>query len=78
MLHQLTMDTSNHWLEILLTIRGIGIGLCMMPLTTAGMNAVPRHLVGRASSVSNVTRQVMGSFAIAILTAVMTNRQKLS
>jgi EmrB/QacA subfamily drug resistance transporter len=74
-LHMLTADTPNNWLDFILTVRGIGIGLSMMPLTTAGMNAVPRHLVGRASSVSNVTRQVMGSFAIAILTAIMTNRE---
>lgn len=74
-LHRLTVDTPNDWLSHLLTIRGIGIGMCMMPLTTVGMNAIPRHLVGKASSLSNVIRQVASSFGIAILTTVMTQRQ---
>ncbi|MGD8192178.1 DHA2 family efflux MFS transporter permease subunit [Brevibacillus ginsengisoli] len=73
-LHLLEIDTPNHWLDTVLTIRGIGIGLSMMPLSTVGMNAVPRHLVGRASSLSNVIRQVLGSLAIAIFTAIMTQR----
>jgi len=74
-LHRLTMDTPNEWLDMVLTIRGIGIGLCMMPLTTVGMNAVERSEVGRASSVSNVFRQVMGSLSIAVLTSIMSARQ---
>jgi EmrB/QacA subfamily drug resistance transporter len=76
-LHRLTVDTSNHWLDMVLTIRGLGIGLCMMPLTTVGMNAVPKQVVGRASSLSNVLRQVMGSLGIAVLTAIMTHQQTL-
>ncbi|HJV46493.1 MAG TPA: DHA2 family efflux MFS transporter permease subunit, partial [Bacillota bacterium] len=74
-LHRLTIDTPNHWLDFVLTLRGLGIGLCMMPLTTVGMNAVPKEAVGRASSVSNVIRQVAGTMAIAILTMLMMNRQ---
>jgi len=58
-----------------LTIRGIGIGLCMQTLSTAGMNAIPRASVGKASSLSNVIRQVMSSFGIAILTTIMSSRQ---
>ncbi|TVY05702.1 DHA2 family efflux MFS transporter permease subunit [Paenibacillus cremeus] len=74
-LHHLTTDTPNHWLDTLLTIRGIGIGLCMMPLTTAGMRAVLPQQVGNASPLSNVCRQVAGSLGIAIFTAIMSNRQ---
>lgn len=74
-LHMLTQQTPNHWLNVLLTIRGVGIGLCMMPLTTVGMATIAKEHVGRASSVSNVIRQVMASFGIAILTTIMTQRQ---
>lgn len=74
-LHHLTTDTPNHWLNTVLTIRGIGIGLCMMPLTTAGMRAVAPQQVGNASPLSNVVRQVAGSLGIAIFTALMSNRQ---
>ncbi|GAX92034.1 DHA2 family efflux MFS transporter permease subunit [Effusibacillus lacus] len=74
-LHNLTVDTPNRWLDMVLTIRGIGIGLCMMPLTTAGMNAVEKHRIGQASGLGNVVRQIAGSFGIAVLTAIMQQRQ---
>jgi EmrB/QacA subfamily drug resistance transporter len=73
-LHVLTDQTSTQWISGLLIFRGIGIGLCMMPLTSAGMNTLPNHLIGRASSLSNVIRNVMASFGIALLTSIMSNR----
>ncbi|AEI46205.1 DHA2 family efflux MFS transporter permease subunit [Paenibacillus mucilaginosus] len=76
-LHHLTVDTPNHWLNVLLTVRAIGIGLCMMPLSTAGMNAIPTSQIGNASPLSNVCRQVAGSMGIALLTAIMSNRQTI-
>lgn len=74
-LYHLSIDTPHHWLDMVLTIRGLGIGLCMMPLTTAGMNAVMPQQIPNASSLSNVSRQVFGSLGIAIFTAMMSNRQ---
>jgi EmrB/QacA subfamily drug resistance transporter len=74
-LHLLTENTPHDWLNVLLTIRAIGIGLVMMPLTTAGMNAIPTHQIGNASPLSNVCRQVAGSMGIAIFTSIMSNRQ---
>jgi EmrB/QacA subfamily drug resistance transporter len=73
-LHRLTIDTPHEWLDTVLVIRGIGIGLCMMPLSTAGMNAVAPHQVGNASSVSNLVRQVAASMGLAVLTAIMQKR----
>lgn len=74
-LHQLTVNTPNSWLNVAMMVRAMGIGLCLMPFTTAGMNSIPKELVGRASSVSNVVRQVAGTMSIAILTTIMSNRQ---
>lgn len=74
-LHKLTIDTPTHWLTTVLAIRGLGMGLCMMPLTTAGMNTVPMHLIGRASGLGNVIRQIAGSFGIAVMTVIMQQRQ---
>ncbi|SFI80484.1 DHA2 family efflux MFS transporter permease subunit [Brevibacillus centrosporus] len=74
-LHKLASDSMHEWMNMILTIRGLGIGLCMMTLSTVGMNAVPRTRVGDASPLSNVLRQVMSSFAIAILTVIMQARQ---
>ncbi|MGO4274173.1 DHA2 family efflux MFS transporter permease subunit, partial [Paenibacillus sp. TAF58] len=73
-MHVLSQQTPTHWISSLLVIRGIGIGLCMMPLTSAGMNTLPNHMIGRASSVSNVIRNVMASLGIALLTSNMNNQ----
>lgn len=58
-----------------MTIRGAGMGFAMMPVTTVGMNTVPPPLIGRASALSNVIRQVSASFGIAMFTTIMQNRQ---
>ncbi|WP_079908735.1 DHA2 family efflux MFS transporter permease subunit [Paenibacillus sp. 32352] len=72
---KLTADTSHLWINVVLTIRGFGIGLCMMPISTVGMSSVPKELINDASPLSNVTRQVMSSMGIAILTTIMNSRQ---
>ncbi len=74
-LHRLTGDTSHLWINVVLTIRGFGIGLCMMPISTVGMGAVPKEQINDASPLSNVFRQVMASMGIAILTTIMSSRQ---
>ncbi|TBL76574.1 DHA2 family efflux MFS transporter permease subunit [Paenibacillus thalictri] len=74
-LHQLTTDTPNEWLNVVLCIRSVGIGLCMMPLTSAGMNALSAQQIGNGSTLSNVCRQVAGSMGIALFTAIMSSRQ---
>jgi EmrB/QacA subfamily drug resistance transporter len=62
-------------MTIWLTIRGAGMGLAMMPVTTVGMNTIPTALIGRASALSNVVRQVASSFGIAMFTSIMQHRQ---
>jgi len=54
--------TSFFVMTVWMTVRGGGMAFCFMPITTAGMNAIPQHLVGRASALSNVIRQVAASF----------------
>ncbi|MGE5422593.1 MAG: DHA2 family efflux MFS transporter permease subunit, partial [Ignavibacteriales bacterium] len=60
---------------IWLMVRGAGMGLSMMPVTTAGMNTLPRLAAGRASALGNVVRQVASSFGIAVFTTIMQHRQ---
>ncbi|MCL6635611.1 MAG: DHA2 family efflux MFS transporter permease subunit [Peptococcaceae bacterium] len=74
-LHTITYDTSFRAMQWLLVKRAFGLGLAMMPLTTAGMNSVPHFFVGRASALSNLVRQISASFGIAFLTYVMLHRQ---
>lgn len=39
------------------------------------MNTVPPHLIGRASALSNVIRQVAASFGVAMFATIMQSRQ---
>ncbi len=74
-LQHLAADTGKLELIIILSIRSFGMGLAMMPISTAGMNVVSKQLVGQASALSNVIRQIFASFGIAVLTTIMQNRQ---
>jgi MFS family permease len=52
------MSTSFHTITFYLVVRGIGLGLALTPVLNAGMSRIPSLLVGRASSLYNVLRQV--------------------
>ncbi|MEG6586874.1 DHA2 family efflux MFS transporter permease subunit [Dendrosporobacter sp. 1207_IL3150] len=69
------LDTSNFHLMLFMMVRGIGLGLFIMPVTVLGMNSVPPDKINRASSLNNAVRQISGSMGIAILTTVLQNRQ---
>lgn len=71
----LSASSTDTYIMIIASIRSMGIGLAMMPLTTAGMNTIPRQEMGRASALNNVCRQVAASFGIAFLTFIMQTRQ---
>lgn len=74
-LHTLTPETPARYLQYILVIRSVGLGLCMMPITTAGMNTVPKALVGQASALTNTVRQIAASFGIAYMTHILVARQ---
>ncbi|MDA8440837.1 MAG: DHA2 family efflux MFS transporter permease subunit [Peptococcaceae bacterium] len=52
-------------------VRQAGMGLSSMPLSTAGMNAVPPRQVNQASALQNTLRNVAGSMGAAVLGTVM-------
>ncbi|MFZ5650777.1 MAG: DHA2 family efflux MFS transporter permease subunit [Bacillota bacterium] len=71
----ISLDTSYGDLQTLLMLRASGLGLCMMPLSTAGLNTIPPMLVGRASAINNLFRQISASLGIAYITYIMLDRQ---
>lgn len=71
----INMDTTKLYIEVVMTIRNIGIGLSMMPITTAGMNAVvDPNLAGKASALNNTVKQIAGSLGITITTTLIQGR----
>ncbi len=75
LLSGITPDTSLHVISSYLVIRGLGIGLAMMPITTEGMNIIPAPKVAEASALSNAVRQIASSLGVTIMTTLMTNFQ---
>jgi len=75
MFHTLGVNTPNIQIIEWLMLRGVGMGLAMMPATTVAMNAVPRHLLGRATALTNALQRISGSFGTAIMATILTTRQ---
>lgn len=71
----LGLNTSNGDIIENLLLRGVGMGLAMMPATTCAMNAAPRHLLPRATALTNALQRIAGSFGTAIMATVLTSRQ---
>lgn len=71
---QLTDHTSLAWIVVLYTVRLLGTAMIMMPVTTAGINALPRHLIPHGTAMNNTIRQVGGSIGTALLVSVMSNQ----
>lgn len=71
----LDATTSNFTLVTWMVLRAVGTGLMMMPIQTAGMNAIPLNKLSRGSALNNTVRQVSVSFGIAWLTLLWINRQ---
>ena len=57
-----------------LYIRGIGMGLVFAPLSAIALSEIPRHKMAQASGLFNVIRQIGGSFGVAILGTLLTQR----
>ena len=53
-----------------------GISMVMMPLTTLGMNSLPKHLITHGTAVNSTLRQVASSVGTAILISILTNKTK--
>jgi EmrB/QacA subfamily drug resistance transporter len=62
-----------HWFWIQ-PIQGVGMGLTMAPMTAAVMGSVPPARSGMASATTNASREVGGTFGIALLGAILTAR----
>ncbi|MBX5476566.1 MAG: multidrug efflux MFS transporter [Clostridia bacterium] len=75
LLHHLSTDTPTRVIVGWMVVRGIGMGLTMMPAMTAGMSVVPEREVNAGSAIQNVIQRVGGSFGIAALTSVLLERQ---
>lgn len=71
----LDLNTPDSYLISTLVLRGMGMGLCMMPAMTVSMNTLSGRQVARGSALTNVTRQIFGAFGTAIFATLLSSRQ---
>ena len=72
----ISIYSSYGWIQLMLVLRGLALGLTVQPLTVATMSEVRPRDLAQASSLSTVNRAVASSLGIAILaTLVQTQTQ---
>jgi DHA2 family multidrug resistance protein len=72
----LSMHTSHDQIMLPLYLRGLGMGLIFTPMTTVALYNIPKPQLAQASGLFNTVRQLGGSFGIAALGTVLTQRVK--
>jgi DHA2 family multidrug resistance protein len=66
---------NNFYLPLI--IRGIGLSLLFVPLTTLALGSLKPADVPQGTGLNNMMRQLGGSFGIALITTILHNRQGL-
>lgn len=73
-LSRLTLQTPYLNFQYLLIIRGMGLGLCMQQTTIAALAEIKPSQLSQASSLNSVVRSVATSFAVALVSTLVTSR----
>ncbi|MDQ0243771.1 EmrB/QacA subfamily drug resistance transporter [Bacillus fengqiuensis] len=74
MMGGLSIESTTLSIIIWTSVRYIGIALCNMPITNAGMSAVPREIAGYASAMNNWVRQCSASLSIALFSTLLASQ----
>ena len=72
--HFLSLFSETPSVMITLYLRGLGMGFIFTPLSALSLSEIPREKMAQASGLFNVLRQVGGSFGVAIMGTLLTNR----
>lgn len=67
----ITPDTSGDAMFWPLVVRGIGLGLLFVPITTLSLSTLKGKDIGEGAAFTGMMRQLGGSFGIAIITTVI-------
>jgi len=67
----LTPDTSKDAFFWMLIVRGLGMGLLFIPITTMSLSTLKGQQIGQGAAFTGMMRQLGGSFGIALITTFM-------
>ncbi|MDI1256198.1 MAG: MDR family MFS transporter [Flavobacterium sp.] len=68
----MTVDTGTEHMFWPLILRGIGLGLLFVPITTLSLSTLKGKNIGEGAAFTGMMRQLGGSFGIAIITTFIT------
>jgi MFS family permease len=74
LLSRLTMETSFWYLTGVYTVRSLGLSMLMMPVMTAGLNALPLRLNPHGTAMSNTVNAIGGAIGTALFVSIMSAR----
>jgi hypothetical protein len=74
MLSRLDVNTPNVYIQAALMLRGLSMGLTMMPSMTAWLAAAPVNQTASATALNNVLRQLFGAFGTAMYATILQQR----
>ncbi|MEK3885968.1 DHA2 family efflux MFS transporter permease subunit [Bacillus sp. FSL K6-3431] len=74
MMGSLSIETTTMYIVIWTSVRYVGIALCNMPITNAGMSSIPLDITGYASALNNWARQCIASLSIALFSALLASQ----
>jgi EmrB/QacA subfamily drug resistance transporter len=72
LLSLLTAESPLSRVMLAFAIHMLGISTLMMPLMTAGINALPRRLIAQGTAVNNTLRMIGGSIFTALMVSIST------
>ncbi|GAB3492684.1 efflux MFS transporter permease [Flexivirga lutea] len=78
MLTQIDENTSYWYILPVLFLMGLGMGGTMMPIMTSALKTLKSHEIARGSTLINIVQQIGSSVGVAVLSTVLTDRQKAS
>jgi DHA2 family multidrug resistance protein len=68
----LTPNTGSDAFFWILVIRGVGLGLLSIPITTMALSTLKGQEIGRGAALSGMMRQLGGSFGVALISTYLT------
>lgn len=72
--YYLSFMTEKWYIMLSLYLRGLGMGLLFTPLLTLSLINIQNKDMAQASSITNIVRQMGGSFGVAIFSHLLTQR----
>lgn len=70
----ITLSTPYSQIMVFNTLLMLGISMCMMPIMTHALNALPPPLYPHGTAIISTLQQVAGAVGTALLVSIMTNR----